>query len=342
MRKYRKREHIENYLRSSYTGNPLFDDVLLMHNSLPECDFYEVDTSTMFLNKKINFPLMINAMTGGSEFTEDINRDLSLIAKEFNLPMAVGSQTLAMEDKDAIKSYQIVRENMKDGIVLGNLSGRATVDEAKFAVEMIGADGLQIHLNPAQELAMDEGDRTFRGILTNIEKIVAALDVPVIVKEVGFGMSKEVVKRLYDSGVRIVDVSGYGGTNFMEVENLRNPENDLSELYSWGIPTAMSVIGAKSLELDDLQIISSGGVRNSLDIAKSIAIGADMVAISGEILSYLIHGGYEYTMQYLAGLIYKTKIVMTLTGSKNIEELKKTKYFITGRLKDLLCECEFK
>ena len=342
MRKYRKREHIENYLRSSYTGNPLFDDVLLVHNSLPECDFYEVDTSIMFLNKKINFPLMINAMTGGSEFTEDINRDLSLIAKEFNLPMAVGSQTLAMEDKDAIKSYQIVRENMKDGIVLGNLSGRATVDEAKFAVEMIGADGLQIHLNPAQELAMDEGDRTFRGILTNIEKIVASLDVPVIVKEVGFGMSKEVVKRLYDSGVRIVDVSGYGGTNFMEVENLRNPENDLSELYSWGIPTTMSVIGAKSLELDDLQIISSGGVRNSLDIAKSIAIGADMVAISGEILSYLIHGGYEYTMQYLAGLIYKTKIVMTLTGSKNIEELKKTKYFITGRLKDLLCECESK
>lgn len=342
MRKYRKREHIENYLRSSYTGNPLFDDVLLVHNSLPECDFYEVDTSTMFLNKKINFPLMINAMTGGSEFTEDINRDLSLIAKEFNLPMAVGSQTLAMEDKDTIKSYQIVRENMKDGIVLGNLSGRATVDEAKFAVEMIGADGLQIHLNPAQELAMDEGDRTFRGILTNIEKIVASLDVPVIVKEVGFGMSKEVVKRLYDSGVRIVDVSGYGGTNFMEVENLRNPENDLSELYSWGIPTAMSVIGAKSLELDDLQIISSGGVRNSLDIAKSIAIGADMVAISGEILSYLIHGGYEYTMQYLAGLIYKTKIVMTLTGSKNIEELKKTKYFITGRLKDLLCECASK
>lgn len=342
MRKYRKREHIENYLRSSYTGNPLFDDVLLVHNSLPECDFYEVDTSTMFLNKKINFPLMINAMTGGSDFTEDINRDLSLIAKEFNLPMAVGSQTLAMEDKDAIKSYQIVRENMKDGIVLGNLSGRATVDEAKFAVEMIGADGLQIHLNPAQELAMDEGDRTFRGILTNIEKIVASLDVPVIVKEVGFGMSKEVVKRLYDSGVRIVDVSGYGGTNFMEVENLRNPENDLSELYSWGIPTAMSVIGAKSLELDDLQIISSGGVRNSLDIAKSIALGADMVAISGEILSYLIHGGYEYTMQYLAGLIYKTKIVMTLTGSKNIEELKETKYFITGRLKDLLCECESK
>lgn len=342
MRKYRKREHIENYLRSSYTGNPLFDDVLLVHNSLPECDFYEVDTSIMFLNKKINFPLMINAMTGGSEFTEDINRDLSLIAKEFNLPMAVGSQTLAMEDKDAIKSYQIVRENMEDGIVLGNLSGRATVDEAKFAVEMIGADGLQIHLNPAQELAMDEGDRTFRGILTNIEKIVASLDVPVIVKEVGFGMSKEVVKRLYDSGVRIVDVSGYGGTNFMEVENLRNPENDLSELYSWGIPTAMSVIGAKSLELDDLQIISSGGVRNSLDIAKSIALGADMVAISGEILSYLIHGGYEYTMQYLAGLIYKTKIVMTLTGSKNIEELKETKYFITGRLKDLLCECESK
>ena len=342
MRKYRKREHIENYLRSSYTGSPLFDDVMLMHNSLPECDFYEVDTSTIFLNKKINFPLMINAMTGGSDFTEDINRDLSKIAKEFNLPMAVGSQTIALEDKDAIKSFKIVRDNMKDGIVLGNLSGRATIDEAKFAVEMIGADGLQIHLNPAQELAMEEGDRTFRGILTNIEKIVSSLDVPVIVKEVGFGMNKDVVKKLYDIGVRIVDVSGYGGTNFMEVENLRNPENDLSELYSWGIPTAMSVIGAKSLGLDNLQIISSGGVKNSLDVVKSIVIGADMVAISGEILSYLVHGGYEYTMQYLAGLIYKTKIVMTLTGAKNIEELKESKYLITGKLQDLLCGCESK
>lgn len=339
MRKYRKREHIENYLRSSFIGNPLFDDVFLMHDSLPECDFYEVNTSTMFLNKKINFPLMINAMTGGSDFTEDINRQLSEIAKEFNIPMAVGSQTVALYDEDAIESFKIVREIMEDGMVLANLSGRATLDEAKFAVEMIGADGLQIHLNPAQELAMEEGDRNFRGILQNIERIVSQVDVPVIVKEVGFGMNKKVVDRLYNIGVRNVDISGYGGTNFMEVENLRNPENDLSELYTWGIPTAMSILEAKNLNHKDLNIIASGGIKSSLDIVKSLVLGADMVAISGEILSYLVHGGYEYTMQYIASLIYKSKIIMMLTGSKNIQELKEVEYLITGRLKELLCEC---
>lgn len=336
MRKYRKREHIENYLRSSYVGNPLFEDVFLYHNSLPQFDFDEIDTSLEFLNKKIDFPIMINAITGGTDFSEEINRNLATIAKNFNIPMAVGSQVIALEEEDAKKSFKCVREICDDGVVIANINGHLCVEDAKKAIDMIGADAIQIHLNPAQELAMKEGDRCFKDVLTNISEIVSEVEVPVIVKEVGFGISKRVARTLYSVGVRHIDVSGFGGTNFFEVENLRTPDVDISELYSWGIPTAMSLIECSSLKLEGLKLISSGGIKSSLDVAKSLALGAEIAAISGEILTYLVHGGVEYTMEYLDNIIYKTKMLMLLTGSKNIKELGKVKYKVTGRLRELV------
>ena len=336
MRKYRKTEHIENFLRTTYVGDTLFSDIFLYNDSIPEIDYDEIDTSVNFLNKKVNFPLMINAMTGGSDLSEEINRDLANVAKEFDLPMAVGSQAIALEDEDSRKSFEIVREIIKDGIVISNLNGFSTVEDAKKAVEFLSADAIQIHLNPAQELVQVEGERNFCGILKNVEEIVKKSEVPVIVKEVGFGMSPKTVKKLYDIGVRYVDISGYGGTNFFEIENLRDPNSDISDLFSWGIPTALSLIEADRLKLKDLYIISAGGVKNSMDIVKSIAAGASMTAISGEILSYIVHGGYEYTLKYIEGLIEKTKMLMMLSGVKNIEELKKVDYKVTGKLKDLL------
>lgn len=335
MRKYRKQEHIENYLRATFVGNTLLDDVFLYNNSLPEIDFNEIDTSTQFLNHNVNFPLMINAMTGGSDLSEDINRDLAKVAKEFNIPMAVGSETIAFEDGDALKSFEVVREIIDTGIVIANVNGHASVEGAKRAVEIVAADGIQIHLNPAQELAMSEGDRSFKNILSNVERIVREINVPVIVKEVGFGLSKDVVEKLYNVGVRNVDISGHGGTNFFEVENMRNPNQDLSEMFSWGIPTALALIEARSLGHEDLNIISSGGIKNAMDIAKSIVLGASMVGISGEILTYLVHGGYEYTMQYIANLIYKTKMIMLLQGASSIAELQNANYKLTGKLRDL-------
>lgn len=336
MRKYRKTEHIENFLRTTYVGDTLFSDIFLYNDSIPEIDYDEIDTSVNFLNKKVNFPLMINAMTGGSNLSEEINRNLANVAKEFDLPMAVGSQTIALEDEDSRKSFEIVREIIKDGIVISNLNGFSTVEDAKKAVEFLSADAIQIHLNPAQELVQVEGERNFCGILKNVEEIVKKSEVPVIVKEVGFGMSPKTVKELYDIGVRYVDISGYGGTNFFEIENLRDPNSDISDLFSWGIPTALSLIEADRLKLKDLYIISAGGVKNSMDIVKSLAAGASMTAISGEILSYIVRGGYEYTLKYIEGLIEKTKMLMMLSGVKNIEELKKVDYKVTGKLKDLL------
>lgn len=336
MRKYRKTEHIENFLRSTYVGDPLFSDIFLYNDSLPEINYDEIDTSLNFLNKKVKFPLMINAMTGGSDLSEEINRSLANVAAEYDLPMAVGSQTIALEDKDSRKSFEIVREIIKDGIVISNLSGFASTEDAKLAVDLLRADAIQIHLNPAQELVQVEGERNFCGILNNIEKIVNTSEVPVIVKEVGFGMSQKTVKKLHDVGVEYVDISGYGGSNFFEIENLREPNADISDLFSWGIPTALSLIEAKKLAYDGMYLIASGGIKTSVDIVKSLCIGADMTAISGEILSYIVRGGYEYTLRYIDGLMEKTKMLMMLNGAKNISELQKVDYKVTGKLRELL------
>lgn len=336
MRKYRKTEHIENFLRSTYVGDPLFSDIFLYNDSLPEINYDEIDTSLNFLNKKVKFPLMINAMTGGSDLSEEINKSLANVAAEYDLPMAVGSQTIALEDKDSRKSFEIVREIIKDGIVISNLSGFASTEDAKLAVDLLRADAIQIHLNPAQELVQVEGERNFCGILNNIEKIVNTSEVPVIVKEVGFGMSQKTVKKLHDVGVKYVDISGFGGSNFFEIENLREPNADISDLFSWGIPTALSLIETKKLAYDDMYLIASGGIKTSVDIVKSLCIGADMTAISGEILSYIVRGGYEYTLRYIDGLMEKTKMLMMLNGAKNISELQKVDYKVTGKLRELL------
>lgn len=337
MRRERKREHVENYLKTSYEGDTLFGDVYLEHNALPELDIGDIDTGIDFLGKRADYPIIINAMTGGTEFAGEINRELSLLAKDFNLPMAVGSETIIVcEDEGCKESFRVVRKNIgPDGIVLANLSGFASLEDVKIAMETIEADALQIHLNPAQELAMDEGDRDFRGIIKNIEKIIQGVDKPVIVKEVGFGMSKDVARRLYDIGVRCIDISGHGGTNFIEIENLRNLNTDLTELYSWGIPTALAILKCRELP-SDLRIIGSGGIRNSMDIVKSLVIGAEMAGISGELLRYLVHGGYGHAKAYLEALTYKLKVIMLLMGKKNIDEVKEADYKLVGRLKELI------
>jgi len=337
MRSVRKKEHIENYLKTCFQGDTLFGDVFIEHNALPNLNFDEIDTKIEFLGKTIDFPIMLNAMTGGSELTGEINRDLAQIAKDYNIPMAVGSQTIiSEEDEEIIQSFRIAREVIGDnGILISNLSGQATIEEAKKAIEIINADAIQIHLNVAQELVMKEGDRDFKGIINNIKSIVDGVNVPVIVKEVGFGISPEVAVKLMNVGVKYVDISGFGGTNFIEIENLRNIGMDFSELYSWGIPTAASLIKCKNAS-KDLKLISSGGIKNSMDIVKSLILGAELTAISGEILAYLVHGGYENAKEYMESLTYKTKIIMTLLGKKDISDLKTTQYKLTGKLKDII------
>lgn len=337
MRAERKKEHLENYLRTGHEGNPLFQDIYIEHNALPLLAVDEVDTSTEFLGQTVQYPLMINAMTGGGDFAIEINRQLAEIAAHYGIPMAVGSQTIALElGEEAEQSFRVVRDAMsEEQLVLANLNANATPEEAKRAVDMIGARALQIHLNVAQELVMEEGDRDFSSVLSHMHAIRDAIDVPVIVKETGTGISGAVAKKLYSEGFHFIDVSGTGGTNFIEIENLRTIERDFSELYGWGIPTAKALINVRE-QAPDACIIGSGGVRSSMDIVKALIIGADITAASGEILSFLVHGGPDYAKQHLDDQFYKLRALMVMLGAKNIQELKNVPYKVTGRLKEIL------
>lgn len=336
MREIRKEEHIENYLKSVHKGDNLLKDIYVEYNALPELDYEDINTESILFNKKTNFPLMINAMTGGTSVCEEINANLARIAKEFSLPIAVGSQKIALENDESRKTFSIVREIVGDqGVVIGNLSVNCGVREVINAKKMIDADAMQLHVNPVQELVMREGDRKFSNNLQNMKNIINEFDVPVILKEVGFGLSSKVVQKLYDSGARYIDVSGHGGTNFVEIENNRRFDLDFEDFYSWGIPTAKILVDLHEQKPEDLFLISSGGIRTGLDIVKSFVLGADYVGISGEILSFLLYGGYEQARDYIMSLIQKTKIAMLLLGVKNLEELRDVPFKVTGKLKDL-------
>ena len=333
-RRARKDEHIENYLRSEFRSKTLLNNVYVEHNALSDINFDEIDTSIEFMGQKISMPVMVNAMTGGTEISEDINEDLSNICKDLNIPMAVGSESIALKDIKARESFSLLKE--KDQVFkIGNLGLENSIENFEFAKDLIGARAMQAHLNVAQELVMAEGERDFSNNFENLKNIKNNLSAPLIVKEVGFGMNKEVGKKLLDIGIKYIDVAGKGGTNFIEIEDMRIFDKDYSEFYSWGIPTAKSILDLRSLS-DDFFLISSGGIRNASDVCKSIIIGADMCAISGEVLSFLLRGDYDYAQKYLEELQTKIKIFMALVGVKNIEELKKVQYKITGRLKELI------
>ncbi len=333
-RRARKDEHIENYLRSEFRSKTLLNNVYVEHNALSDINFDEIDTSIEFMGQKISMPVMVNAMTGGTEISEDINEDLSNICKDLNIPMAVGSESIALKDIKARESFSLLKE--KDQVFkIGNLGLENSIENFEFAKDLIGARAMQAHLNVAQELVMAEGERDFSNNFENLKNIKNNLSTPLIVKEVGFGMNKEVGKKLLDIGIKYIDVAGKGGTNFIEIEDMRIFDKDYSEFYSWGIPTAKSILDLRSLS-DDFFLISSGGIRNATDVCKSIIIGADMCAISGEVLSFLLRGDYDYAQKYLEELQTKIKIFMALVGVKNIDELKKIPYKITGRLKELI------
>ncbi|GAE25099.1 isopentenyl-diphosphate delta-isomerase [Halalkalibacter wakoensis JCM 9140] len=210
-RSIRKLDHIEHALSTGPSLTHGFDDLKFIHNSLPEVNYKQINLSTKIGELSLSSPIFINAMTGGGgERTKEVNRQLAEVAKETGIGMAVGSQMAALRDPSQQDSFRIVRETYPHGTILANLGSEATVEQAKVAVDMLEASALQIHLNVIQELVMPEGDRDFAFTIERIEKIVASLNVPIIVKEVGFGMSKETVQTLTSIGVMAVDVGGYG------------------------------------------------------------------------------------------------------------------------------------
>lgn len=330
-RSERKWDHIRYALETGQKRNTGFDDVQFIHQSLPNINVSDVTFYQKIGGLSLSSPIFINAMTGGGgEKTYTLNKQLAIVAKEAGLAMAVGSQMSALKDKSERYTYEVVRKENPSGVLIANLGSEATPDQAKMAIDMIEANALQIHLNVIQELTMPEGDREFTGALKRIENIVKEVSIPVIVKEVGFGMCKETVDSLSTVGVSLVDIGGFGGTNFAEIENKRS-EKSQAFFNQWGIPTAISIAEASHAN-KPISIIGSGGFTSSYEMAKGIALGASAVGFAGYFLKILIENGMDVLNEEISALHHELKIIMTALGAKTIQELQNSPLMISGHM----------
>lgn len=338
LRSHRKLDHIHWALRlPPGPGATGFEDIHLLHRCLPELTLEEVELSTSFLGFPLSAPLIINAMTGGAGDVTGINASLSRVAAQTGIGLAVGSQRAALEDPSLEDSYRVVRRENPGGVIMANIGAHTTPTGACRAVEMIGADLLQVHLNPAQELVMPEGERDFRGLLANIEEIIAAVAVPVVVKEVGCGLAPEDTRALAQAGCKGIDIGGKGGTNFIAIEQARRGDARGQGLIEWGIPTGVSLLETlNALRGRNIVVIASGGIKTSIDIAKCLALGAGAVGIAGGFLHILVEEGEEGLKRAVEVLQQELKMLLILTGTATPAALKNIPVVITGRTADWL------
>jgi isopentenyl-diphosphate delta-isomerase len=289
-----------------------------------------VDISTRIGNFVLPVPVFIDAITGGASEAKEINRKLAAVAKRTGVAMAVGSQYGAVKEGKHGDTYAVIREENPEGIFFANVSALVTPEEAKTAVEMIDADALEIHLNAAQELIMPEGDKKFSLIKDNLSRLQDCVEVPIIIKETGCGMAAEQIHQLQALGFTCFDVAGYGGTSFAAIEVSRSKMTRYEKFADWGIPTAWSLIdGARAVKPWDT-LIASGGIRSGWQAAQSIALGADAVAMSGNILTVVLQEGVEKAAEYLQDVLADLKDIMVLTGSRTIRELQQVPLIFTG------------
>jgi len=294
----------------------------------------DIDLTYRFQSKVLSYPVIINALTGGTEQARRINRGLGELAEHYGLAMAVGSQTIAVQDPGLRDSFRVVREVNPDGFIIANIGANSAVGDAINAVEMIDADALQLHFNIPQELAMQEGDRSFKGILTKVQAIAEQIPVPVIAKEVGFGLSRESVLRLYDCGIRYFDNGGSGGTNFISIESQRHGMTG-GEMLDWGIPSAASLGEICSLDLP-ITIIASGGIRSPLDAARVLAMGADLVGIAGPLLKIFLREGIDQLELWMDQFLFALKSVFLMNAANNLQAIKEHSLIITGNTAEWL------
>lgn len=324
----RKNEHVslsENFYKD---GDSSFKDVHFMHHSFPGIDVLDIDLSARLGDLNFSVPFFINAMSGGSEWTGKLNQKLAIVARETGLAIATGSISAGLKQPEFADSYKIVRKENPNGLVFANLGAGHGAENAKKAIDMIQADALQIHVNAPQEVVMPEGDREFSNWFENIESILNEIDVPLIVKEVGFGMSRETVKLLQDIGVKYIDISGKGGTNFAQIENFRRREHKLDDMEPWGQTTAVSLLEAMEVKSDS-SIISSGGIRSAQDILKSLALGASLVGVSSQFM-HMVLKDVDKTIEMVEQWKLELERSMTLLGAKTIEDLTNTDVIIRG------------
>lgn len=337
----RKLEHLlicKNYNVNYKNKTTGFEDIDLIHRALPEVNKEEIDISTEVFGKKLESPLFISAITGGHPSAKSINAELARACESKQIGLGLGSQRAAIENPELNDTYTIVREEAPSALLLGNI-GAPQIDLADKAVEMFDADILAIHLNPLQESIQPEGDIDAKGFVDSIAKITDSVDVPVMAKETGTGISAKDAIALENAGVDFIDVEGAGGTSWAAVETYRAEDRYLGELFwDWGIPTAVSTV--ELVNSVNVPIISSGGIRSGLDAAKAIALGADAVGIALPALKEA-YSGKEHLIELINRFNESLKIAMFLVGASNLDELKKSSLVIKGETKEWLNERGF-
>ena len=325
----RKSDHIrinleENVQSGITTG---LENIRFIHQPLPEINLSNIDLSCRLFDKTLAAPILISSMTGGTEEAGRINRILAAAAQDTRIAMGVGSQRAAIEDPGLSETFQ-VRSVAPDILLFANLGAIQLnygygINECQRAVEMIEADALILHLNALQEAVQPEGDTDFSDLLPKIEQVCKMLDVPVIAKEVGWGFSRQAARQLADAGVKAIDVAGAGGTSWSQVEmyRARNPRQArlAAEFIDWGIPTATSILNIKEVA-PEVTIIGSGGLRSGKDIAKCIALGAEIGGLAGPFLKAATIS-LEETIATIQEIQTQIEICCFATGSKSVAEL---------------------
>jgi isopentenyl-diphosphate Delta-isomerase len=342
--KQRKKDGIEIPLNKNVQAkvtSTYLEYVRLLHNALPEIDYDDIDTSTKFLGKKFSAPIIIDSMTGGTDEATVINGRLGELAEKYGFGMGLGSQRAGLKSEELAATYSIARKNAPNAFLIANIGGAQlakglTIDEARKIVKMICANALVVHLNPLQELVQPEGEPRYKGLLGKISELAKTIDVPVIVKEVGAGISREVAVKLEMAGVSAINVAGAGGTSWAGIEKLRAEaaSNELKTrlgdmFWDWGIPTAVSLFEVRRAV--KLPLIASGGLRDGLEVAKCIALGASMAAMAYPFLRAAAKSR-ESLFAFGDALLAEFKSTMFLVGARNVNALAGSRYILTGAL----------
>jgi isopentenyl-diphosphate Delta-isomerase len=327
----RKAEHLRICLEEDVQFNFLtngLEKYRFTHCCLPELDRSEIQIATTFFGKKLGSPLLISSMTGGTEEAKTINYRLAEIAQKYKLAMGVGSQRVAVENPDVVDTFA-VRAIAPDILLFANLGAVQLnytygLEQCLRVVESLEADALILHLNPLQECIQANGDTNFKGLLTKIGDLCSKLSVPVIAKEVGNGISAKMAQKLIEVGVRAIDVAGAGGTSWAKVESERGNnflQRELGKTFAdWGLPTAECINEIRYCD-PSIPLIASGGLRNGLEVAKAIALGADLAGLAWPFLRAASES-IKATDELVQLLMAELTTVLFCTGNANLEELK--------------------
>jgi len=330
----RKADHIRINLEKDVAFKKLttgLEQYFFLHQALPELDLDQIDTTTTLFGKTLSTPLLISSMTGGTAEARQINQTLAAAAQELGIAMGLGSQRAAIEDDSLAATYQ-VRNVAPDILLFANLGAVQLnygygLDHCRRAVDMIEADALILHFNALQEAVQPEGDGNFAGLLAKVEAVCRALPVPVIAKEVGWGFAGETARQLVEAGVAAIDVAGAGGTSWSQVEMYRAPTARHARVagafIDWGIPTAVSLQYCRAAA-PNLPIFASGGIRNGIDVAKCIALGANLVGFAGDFLRAADNGGIAGVIEMAATITDELRVSMFGSGASDLRALSQT------------------